>query len=277
MSDNCNHESSGTPTIALECQWDSTAAKAMTDEMIHILSPKFDAIDRKLECLLGCLLKTDTDECEARLCRLETLVVCSPSADDVLGAMLSKAKGERCQPEAEVLPGMPAKLLLPHKCGVDAPLLPNLSNVMPSETQNAAMQTESPDVIDASTFTDKVFNDFATPRSLSGHWVPLMSKRSLIELAEPVLADRWGPRPTHLGSGDRGYVSFYDREGNALVYFPHVVAQGGPYDLMIEREDFEHVYAYARESEEPRREDWQIRRPGCGRHGARDIKLQCAT
>ena len=249
MSDNWHQETYGPPT----------AAKDVADELLQILSPKFDAIDSKLQCLLCCLLRGTPDRCEERLCRLEALVVCSPSVDDVLGAMLSKAKGERCQPEAEISPAMPAKLVVPPRCDADAHLLPNLANVMSSDTKNAAMQTESPDetdgssqtcplatTCDASTFTDKAFHDLVMLHSLSGTWVPLGSNgaTTVIESRQPVQVMATGG-PIQLCAGDRGYVSFYDADGHACVYFPHVYAQGAPYNLMLDSADFGKVVALA--------------------------------
>ena len=242
MSDHWHQETYGPPT----------AAKDVADELLQILSPKFDAINSKLARLLCCLQEGASDRCEERLCRLETLVVCSPSVNAVLGEMLSKAKPERCQPEAEISPAMPAKLVVPPRCDADA-------DVMSSDTKNAAMQTESPDetdgssqtcslstTCDASTFTDKAFHDLVMLKSLSGTWVPLGSNgaTTVIESRQPVQVMATGG-PIQLCAGVRGYVNFYDADGDACVYFPHVYGQGAPYNLMLDSADFGKVVALA--------------------------------
>ena len=256
MSDNWHQETYGPPT----------AAKDVADELLQILSPKFDAIDSKLASLLCCLLKGASDRCEERLCRLETLVVCKPSVDDVLGEMLSKAKRERCQPEAEISPAMPAKLVVPPRCDADAHLLPNLANVMSSDTKNAAMQTESPDATDglsrtcslattcdASTFTDKVFHDLVMLNSLSGTWVPLRSNgaTTVIELRQPVQVMATSG-PILLCAGVRGHITWVGKDGDACVYFPHVHATGGPCELMLDSKDFGKVKALKASAERSR-------------------------
>ena len=86
-----------TATASRERRRVSLAAKAAVEEVSKVLENRFISIEKSLELLVAAV----PEAFAARLARLETLVVCSPAADDVLEEMLSKRTHDRYQPAEE--------------------------------------------------------------------------------------------------------------------------------------------------------------------------------
>ena len=85
-------------TVSRERRRITLAVKVAIAEISREFSSRFDSIESKLDDLLDVV----PNHGESRLARLETLMVCSPSADEVLEQMLTKHN--RFQPDEELSP-----------------------------------------------------------------------------------------------------------------------------------------------------------------------------